>query len=78
VIAGQRRPATGQPSLVVDYKDVLDQAVLNERHRVIREARRRIEAIRLGEDYLGHGGLTGKQVKAESLGILDTVERETP
>lgn len=41
MIAGQRR-AQSTEVLTVDYKDVLDQAVLNERRRILHNLRTRI------------------------------------
>lgn len=44
MIAGQRRQ-TATEVLTVDYADVLRQAVLNERARVLRNIRMRIDKI---------------------------------
>jgi hypothetical protein len=43
-IAGSNRPP--REVLTVDYADVLRQAVENERHNVIREVLRRVNAVR--------------------------------
>ena len=44
-LAGSRRPPR-EDGLFVDYADVLRQAVVNERHRVLREVRERVEKIK--------------------------------
>ncbi len=46
MIAGRGRMVAQQGGgMVIDYKDVLDQAVLNERRRILFNLRRRVENI---------------------------------
>lgn len=51
-LAGSRRPPR-QDGLFVDYKDVLDQAVINERHRILREIRARVGRIQTTRERSG-------------------------
>lgn len=50
-IAGRRPLSASQPSLHVDYADVLAQAVVNEREKVLRELAREVSQIRVDKSY---------------------------
>ena len=42
---GKGRPPMTQPELRVDYKDVLDQALENQRFKILRDITERVEKV---------------------------------
>lgn len=71
----------GRPTetLTVDYKDVLDQAVENERWAVLRELRRAIETIPVDHYKSGSAyrkeDYTASRFKSSLLTQLEEIER---
>jgi hypothetical protein len=63
-LAGSRRPSR-EDGLLVDYKDVLEQAVANERHRVLREVRERVEKLKTTRPGSGSRSWDTEARKAE-------------
>lgn len=75
-IAGQRLTQPRE-QLVVDYADVLAQAVANERDRTLREIRRAVRSIPVRtqqRDRYTSDDRTGPEVKADILATLDRLE----
>jgi hypothetical protein len=73
MIAGQRRPRVERSEVVhIDYAEVMRQAVANERARVIREIRTRVE--RIAVDVYGRRPMTGDDVKRTVLGLIQDQE----
>lgn len=64
--------------LHVDYRDVLEQAVANERFRVIREVRQRAEKIKVTEVDPYHSysskDRTASTFKTELFAALESIE----
>ena len=71
---GKGRPMT-QPGLHVDYKDVLEQAVANERWRVLRDVRDQVEKIDVSErrSYSEYPR-NAEQFKGDALAALRGIE----
>lgn len=76
-IAGSRRTEGG---LVVDYADVLAQAVANERWRVLREVRERVDSIATSTPSKTHAwssdDRTARAVKEDALKAIDRLLKE--
>lgn len=70
-----RRPTPVEPGLQVNYQDVLNQAVLNERWRVLRELTREVEALRIDESY--YNGTKASSVKTSVLNAIKRLEPTT-
>lgn len=72
-----RREASAEV-LNVDYKDVMDQAVINERLRVIRKAREAVEetATRRDRDSYSYSrdNRSAEEFQRDVLAILDRLE----
>jgi hypothetical protein len=65
-------------TLTVDYKDVLDQAVENERWAVLRELRRALETIEVdkrGTQSYSKVDRSAKDFKIDVLEMLGKIER---
>lgn len=69
---------TSTGALHVDYRDVLEQAVANERFRVIREVRQRAEKIKITEADPGRSYSSkdrpASTFKAELFAALEAIE----
>lgn len=76
-IAGSRRTETG---LVVDYSDVLAQAVANERFKTLREVRSRVDSIATSTasrtDYWKSDDRSAYDVKTDVLEAIDRLLKE--
>lgn len=78
-LAGHRRLQPASEQLVVDYADVLRQAVENERWRVLREVRQRIARIQTSKYRSGSYRSDDRnptEVKQEALDAVDAVENQ--
>jgi hypothetical protein len=77
VLAGSRRPQRDEGGLVVDYADVLRQAVENERFRVLREVRERVGKIATTKENArsySRDDRTANDFKREVLREIDYIE----
>ena len=72
-IAGSRRPV--DEGMVIDYADVLRQAVDNERWRVLREVRAAVAAVRTRDEKQGYSyrseARNPDDVKRDALAAID-------